>query len=60
VQLFDDGSFVAGWGYSGIEGNNNRLVTEYSANGVEVFHLRHVAPNYMWNVINSSYRCVKY
>ena len=60
VQLFDDGSFVAGWGYSGIEGNNNRLVTEYSANGVEVFHLQHVAPNYMWNAINSSYRCVKY
>ena len=52
--------FVAGWGWSMTEGDNDRLVTEYDASGQEIFQLRHISRNVLLNELNSSYRCVKY
>ena len=52
--------FVAGWGWSMTDGDNDRLVSEYDANGQEIFQLRHVSRNLLLNELNSSYRCVKY
>ena len=51
--------FVAGWGWSMTEGDNARLVTEFDAQGNEIFSLRHMSPNLLLNELNSSYRCVK-
>ena len=41
------------------EGDNARLVTEFDAQGNEIFSLRHMSPNLLLNELNSSYRCVK-
>ncbi len=59
VGWFGD-HFVVGWGWCHQEQENNRLVTEHDASGHEIFGLRHNAPNYLMNSLNSSYRCVKY
>ena len=53
------GPFVVGWGWCHQEKDNNRLATEYDAAGREIFALRHNAPNFLVNSLNSSYRCVK-
>ena len=58
LQTFDN-RFVAGWGWSMNEGNNDRLVSEYDDDGNEIFLLRHVSRNLLLNELNSSYRCVK-
>lgn len=53
------GPFVVGWGWCHQEKDNSRLATEYDAAGREIFALRHNAPNFLVNSLNSSYRCVK-
>ena len=59
VQLFGD-RFVVGWGWGMEFANNDRLVTEHNANGVEIFGLYRHRLRYRLNSVNSSYRCVKY
>lgn len=54
---FGTQGFVAGWGWSTEPKNCTRLVTEYDANGIEVFSLsRDDADS---QSVNPSYRCVK-
>lgn len=58
VNYFGD-HFVVGWGWCVQEKDNWRLVSEFDAEGKEIFSLRHNSPNYLVNSLNSSYRCVK-
>ena len=57
--LIDFGTqgFVAGWGWSTSLDDCTRLVTEYDANGTEVFSLSRDDNDP--NSVNPSYRCVK-
>jgi short-subunit dehydrogenase len=57
--LIDFGSqgFMAGWGWCTSEDDCTRLVTEYDANGTEVFSLSRDDNDP--NSVNPSYRCVK-
>ena len=57
--LLDFGSqgFVAGWGWCTSEDDCTRLVTEYDANGTEVFSISRDDNDP--NSVNPSYRCVK-
>ena len=54
---FGTQGFVAGWGWSTEPKNCSRLVTEYDANGTEVFSLSRNDNDP--NSVNPSYRCVK-
>ena len=54
---FGTQGFVAGWGWSTSPKNCSRLVTEYDANGIEVFSLSRDDNDP--NSVNPSYRCVK-
>lgn len=59
IQTFGD-RFVVGWGWSLEIANNDRIVSEYDADGREIFGLYHPRLRYRSNSVNSSYRCVKY
>jgi hypothetical protein len=59
VNYFE-GPFSVGWGWCSQDRDNNRLVTEFDAQGREIFSLRHDGSNYLVNSLNSSYRCVKF
>ena len=54
---FGNQGFVVGWGWSTVEGNCNRLVSEYAPDGSLRFELHHLLNNPM--SVNPSYRCVK-
>ena len=54
---FGTQGFVAGWGWSTSPRNCSRLVTEYDANGIEVFSLSRDDADPQ--SVNPSYRCVK-
>lgn len=58
LQFFDDW-FTAGWGWCQTQGSNDRLVSEYNAQGQEMFALRHNSVDSQVNQVNASYRCVK-
>lgn len=53
------GGYVASWGWSVEDGNNDRLITEHDPNGNIIFELRHGSPSYLLYQLHSSYRCVK-
>ena len=56
-SCFGDRGFVMGWGWSTRIANCTHLVTEYAADGTEVFHLEREGANPQ--SVNPTYRCVK-
>lgn len=56
---FSGDNMIVGWGIPGNEAVNNRILSEYDANGNEIFTLSRNTNNLEQNQFLSSYRCVK-
>ena len=56
---FSGDNMIVGWGIPGNDAVNNRLLSEYDANGNELFTLCRPTNNINQNTLLSSYRCVK-
>ena len=56
---FSGDNMIVGWGIPGNDAVNNRLLSEYDANGNELFTLCRPTNNINQNTLFSSYRCVK-
>ena len=56
---FSGDNMIVGWGIPGNDVVNNRILSEYDANGNEIFSLCRKTNNLALNQFISSYRCVK-
>ena len=56
---FSGDNMIVGWGMPGNDAINNRILSEYDANGNELFTLRRKTNDLTNNQFMASYRCVK-
>ena len=56
---FSGDNMIVGWGMPGNDAINNRILSEYDANGNELFTLCRKTSDLTHNQFMASYRCVK-